>query len=919
MTSRQRSYTPQDGTPRITKKDEEQIMAGNEATPFDKVLGDELDLISSQRLGDAPDMPAGATVYARARAMNLAGLAFSGGGIRSAAFNLGFIQGLANHKTLHLFDYLSTVSGGGYIGGWLSALLYRACERPLGESEVKEYQEILATPPDAKAKDGSSGFPPPEARPVRFLRRYANYLTPRLGLSGDTLALLSNMVRNVVVMQMLLVSLLVAGFSFLMLLAGLERTVPQQPPAWLAAWFASVYRVADADLGNPGRWLVAPALGLLFVALVFSLWSQTRMRGSRGHQMPNTWVFLALLATVSAGVLLALGIRIAAKMGNPMTGGNWVLLPALGYCLAWLGTLRQEPDKAGRALLGMLGGAACFALALHFSMAGLSDLLQRAPFGYAVAFAPPVAVALYSLVITVHLALSGCAVSEQQREWWARAGGQAGALGLLWTLALAFMLYVPPLIQYGAQWSVAGGGFWTVLTWLGTHLAQGKETDGESGAAWKELLARLVPWLFLGGLVGLVVWAYALAMPGVELYGDSLLDAFAVYHASLGTLNLGTIGLVAFAAGALFLLLVAFVDLNLFSAHSFYRNRLARAFLGASRDERVPNAFTGFDPDDDLNLADLAGQRPIHLVNANLNIAGGQELAWQTRRGTSFVFTPGYCGYSARTSLGEQIGGYRETREFAGGLSLAAVVAVSGAAASPNMGFHTSPAVSALLTVFNLRLARWCPNPTREQWQRGEPRFWSAGPLFSELFGESGSDSRWINLSDGGHFENLGLYELARRRAGLIVVTDVGEDGNYQFDDLAMAARKLRVDFGVHLDIQAKALDAIRTSAKDFSNCTCAIGRLIYPDCEPGTLIYVKSALTKDAPVDIRQYRDAHPTFPHESTADQWFDEDQFEAYRHLGQCIAEEICREWLGQGGDQTATQRVSQIQEKLRSAFS
>jgi hypothetical protein len=234
------------------------------------------------------------------------------------------------------------------------------------------------------------------------------------------------------------------------------------------------------------------------------------------------------------------------------------------------------------------------------------------------------------------------------------------------------------------------------------------------------------------------------------------------------------------------------------------------------------------------------------------------------------------------------------------------------------MGFHTSTAVAALLTAFNLRLARWCPNPTRSQWDRREPRWWSAGPLFAELFGEVGGDSRWVNLSDGGHFENLGIYELARRRAGLIVVTDVGEDGEYHFDDLAMAARKLSVDFGVHLEIGAKALDTIRAPAGKFSACGCAVGRLIYPDCAPGYLIYVKSALTEDAPVDIRQYRDAHSAFPHESTADQWFDEDQFEAYRHLGQCIAEEICAKWLRQGGDQPATQRVNEIQEKLREAF-
>ena len=893
-------------------------MDSNNAIPFDKVLADELDLISRQRVDAAPDKTPGQTEYQRARALNLAALAFSGGGIRSAAFNLGFVQGLANRKALHLFDYLSTVSGGGYIGGWLSALLRRHGKQPPGEAEVRERQQQLATPPDATASNGSAGFPAPEARQVRFLRRYANYLTPRLGISGDTLALLANMVRNVLVMQMLLISLLVSAFALLTLLASGDRVVSWTAPESLKALLTPFYLRFGANLSDPGRWLMAPALLLSLAALGIALWSQTRVKVGLGGKTPNIWVFLALLAGLAAGILIALGISLASNALKPMTGGAWVLLPALGYCLAWIRIPTREGwRKLPRSLLGMAAGAMTFALILHYGMDWFGELLELAPFGHAVAFAPPVALAIYSLVITVHLALAGTAISEQQREWWARAGGQGAAISLVWTLVFAFLLYVPPLIHYGAAWSVASGGLWTVLTWLGARLAQGGGTNGESGNFWKELPARLTPWLFLVGLLGLVAWAYATSLPGVDMAGKTLSAAIANYQDCLSVVELALPEKIAVAAGGLFLFLVAFIDINLFSAHSFYRNRLARAFLGASRDKRNPNPFTGFDPHDDLNLAELAGQRPIHLVNANLNLTGGQELAWQTRRGASFVFTPLYSGYSAKTSLGEALGGYRPTARFGGGLTLATVVAVSGAAASPNMGFHTSTAVSALLTAFNLRLARWCPNPTRRQWDRGEPRWWSAGPLFSELFGEVGCDSRWINLSDGGHFENLGIYELVRRRVGLIVVTDVAEDRDYHFDDLAMAARKLYVDFGVRLEIDAEALNAIRAPAKEFSNSTWALGRIHYPECEcaPGILIYVKSALTKDVPVDIRQYRDAHPAFPHESTADQWFDEDQFEAYRHLGQRIGEAVCETWLAGDDDAPAVRRIAAICEKIQ----
>jgi hypothetical protein len=903
----------------------------DEGVPFDKVLEAETALIAGQR-GTSPPPPDG-DPYARASAMNLAGLAFSGGGIRSAAFNLGFTQGLANHKALHLFDYLSTVSGGGYLGGFLSALLHRQIKGRPDEAGLKAFQTVLETPQAASGGQGTSGFPAPEASHLRFVRRYANYLTPRLGMSGDTLALLANALRNFLVMQTLLISLLVAGFALLLWLVGLEGRIPAQAPYGTPGWLSSLSQAMGVDSAAAGRWLIPPALGLIFLALLLSLISQNSVRG-KNDAAPNMWVLLALLAALASGVLVALGIRIASAKGLPMTGGDWVRWPALGYCVAWIGTVVQARQQRGRSLAGVLAGAACFALALHLSMEYLGPLLASAPTGYVVAFAPFCAMTLYCLIVTIHLAFAGSALSELQREWWARAGGQGMAMSLIWVTVFAFLLFVPPLMQFGreqaAHWLLASGGLWTALTWLGAHFASGKDTDGEKSASWKEFAAILAPWFFLGGLLGLVAWAFVSLLPGAtQPMGMSarLPDYLHAHLASLATLPVSETATVLGGAGGLFLLLLVFVDLNLFSAHSFYCSRLARTFLGASRLNRKPNPYTGFDPDDDLKLADLYNpaesilQRPVHLINATLNVTGGEEMAWQTRRGTSFVFSPLFCGYSARSSRGETLGTYRPTAEYGGSVSLATAMAISGGAASPNMGFHTSAPVAALLTVFNLRLARWCPNPTRDQWRRKEPRWWSAGPLFAELFGEARADSKWINLSDGGHFENLGIYELIRRRTAFIVVTDISADDRYQFDDLAMAKRKLYIDFGVELEINATALDSVRLcgerSGPRFSTGTWAIGRIHYPDgTPPGHLIYVKSALTADAPIDIRQYRDAHPAFPHESTGDQWFDEDQFEAYRHLGQFVAEKLCLEWLDHKGsdDSPACERIPQIKSRL-----
>ena len=870
---------------------------------FEDVLNQELDAIAQARGGEGEKE---GKDYARARAMNLSALAFSGGGIRSAVFNLGFIQGLANKGVIHGFDYLSTVSGGGYIGGWLSALLRRKNGgKPTTEADVRRLEaEFLAVPPKDGEQKKHSGFPAPESKPVRFIRRYADYLDPRLGLSGDTLALISLIARNVAVMQMLLVSMLVAIFSLLLLLGGVGGLFSCHD------WETPVY------IG----------VGLLMVALVIALQSQRswRRKGEAGLKRPNAIIFFGvLLPALVSGVFLAVGLglagqagesvaeglssapvfgmflgvwlRLAGQAGESIGGVLWLVVPMLVYAVAWLFSLRSL-----RAWVGMLGGTATLGGVLYIGASWLPHLLADAPFGHAVAFAPPVAFALQSLVITVHLALAGSGISEQSREWWARAGGQGMFLALAWTLAFCFILYAPPVIAYGAEWSAAAGGLWAALSWVGAQLARGKDTGGGKGTAWKEIGALVAPWLFLVGMLALVAWAFASALPWVNFDGCCTLGTVVeAYQDSLARSNCCVMGLVLGLSAALFGLLVGFVDLNIFSAHSFYRNRLARTFMGASRDERKPNVFTGFDRDDDLDLKDMAGQRPFHLINANLNLTGGEELAWQTRRGASFTFSPHHCGYWTTTTMGVPIGGYRPTAEYAGGLSLATVVAVSGAAVSPNMGFHTSTSVAALLTAFNLRLARWCPNPTKEQWRKDSPTL-SAAPLFAELFGNANGLNPWLNLSDGGQFDNLGLYELVRRRAAFILVTDVSADGSYEFDDLAMVVRKLSVDFGVDAEFPEGALGAIRPTVTlpggdpdkpvHVSQSHWALGCIHYPDAAPGYLIYVKSSLTEKIPVDIRQYRDAHPTFPHETTADQWFDEDQFEAYRHLGQDIAEAL-----------------------------
>ena len=369
--------------------------------------------------------------------------------------------------------------------------------------------------------------------------------------------------------------------------------------------------------------------------------------------------------------------------------------------------------------------------------------------------------------------------------------------------------------------------------------------------------------------------------------------------------------------------------------HGFYRNRLVRCYLGASQKpedrHRTKQPFIGFHQDDDIELAELfpnqIGKRdllgnpaPIHLINTSLNLVAGEELAWQERKAVPFVLSPLYCGFDPREAKYQQVDdskyhkfGYRRTNAGETGygsepvpLTLGSALAISGAAASPNMGFHSTPALAFLLTVFNVRLGWWLGNPRhRKKWQRSGPRY-AMRQIFRELLGRTRARTPYVYLTDGEHFENLGIYELVRRRCRFILATDVGADPQAAFDNLGNAIRKCRADLGVEIKIDVSQL---KPSEDGFSKWHCAVGTIYYPDgvtgVERGTLLFIKSSLTGDEPRDVLSYAQANPRFPHQTTADQFFDESQFESYRRLGHHVARNVLQDAVEQarGRDQKA----------------
>jgi hypothetical protein len=412
-------------------------------------------------------------------------------------------------------------------------------------------------------------------------------------------------------------------------------------------------------------------------------------------------------------------------------------------------------------------------------------------------------------------------------------------------------------------------------------------------------------------------------------YADRYFEPLTVDFAANGWAQMRTVWLLL--GGLILTAIVAStrINVNEFSLHHFYKNRLVRCYLGASNSadgRRTPNLLTGFDPRDDFPLSVLQADPPraeggaaylgpYPIVNATLNLNTGAELAQQERKAASFVFTPAFCGFdppSSRESLrevdraerGMDAHAYRSTRGYSqpAGPQVGTTVAISGAAANPNWGYHTSGPMAFLLTVFNARLGWWLGNPRwRDASRHSGPKF-ALKYLLAELLGQTTARTKFVNLSDGGHFENLGLYELVRRRCRFIIVSDSEEDAGLTFGSLGGAIRKCRADFGVEIDIDPSP---IQKGANGFSRVHCVVGRIRYPEPEQafvarmteglepidspsqtwsqGWLLYLKSSLTGDEPADVLEYRSRFSEFPHQSTADQFFSESQFESYRRLG------------------------------------
>ena len=344
-----------------------------------------------------------------------------------------------------------------------------------------------------------------------------------------------------------------------------------------------------------------------------------------------------------------------------------------------------------------------------------------------------------------------------------------------------------------------------------------------------------------------------------------------------------------------------FVDLNETTLHRFYRDRLMEAFMPDTDADGRPTGrrANAADACRLYNMCQPAHPRaPYHLICAHLVMTRIDERGvepkwvdrWRIRGGDSFVFSPRYCGGSAVCWHATA------TNKTFSELSLPTAMAASGAAVNPDaassgVGPQRNMLFAILMALLNVRLGIWLPNPNTFGKREHAPAPNHFSPGLAGVLDRTSQNGRFLEITDGGNFENLGVYELLRRGVMTIVVCDATADPKSEFADLQNLLSRAEADFGVTITFKPPPLEALMPSAAAarfplgvaFATQPFVVGDIGYPDGTKGKLYYVKPTIFAGLRLHVLGFKGAFPDFPDDSTVDQFFDEARFEAYRELG------------------------------------
>ena len=764
--------------------------------PFEIMYRQELQEIKKSRAArKQPVMEEMNDPLGYAEDLKLRALAFSGGGIRSATFNLGILQGLAKSDLLPKFDYLSTVSGGGYIGAWFAAWVER--------------DGLLLNVQDRLNPEKSADPRGEEVRAIRWLRMFSNYLAPNNSImSSDSwtmgLTWFRNTLLNQVIILLLVCSVLLFGFcAFLYWNADVW---PQNTPARTAFNIFSFFLLGGALVAGLGMGAYRPDLfptsrlgspntkvvSIILVTLGFltSFFVSSWLFHFKGPIQPFSFSeqFDDLKGIAYIGTLVLVVVAILGRYESNLPGDTLLkkfrsLLLAFFFTIlsAFLGVVFLT---LAWWLIHHLASSSSLAISWEevdifikkndkgidwFAFFKTREFLARLAF----IIGPLLILEVLSLTVVVRMALLGKYFPDARREWWARIGAMAHRFALGWILLSSIGLLGGKILgllvnQMPIYLTTIAGG-WAALLLAAVRLAYSSVTPGQGnspktmGMKVKDMLLRVAPYLFMVGLlliaskiiyiilessplspISACLGNFQLKIPDFFPSIQFIQEAFAQpYHLlPVSLLNIVFIALTIFLAWR--------VGVNEFSMHHFYRNRLMRGYLAATRRgtdrEKTANAFTGFDEQDDLKLCSLhtgnGYQGPYPIINTTLNASQVTNLDRQDRKGESFVFSPLFCGFdisptrpSANQKYKSDEYGYRPTEQYAykpkkltngkpepGGPNLSTAMAISGAAANPNMGTHSSSATAFLLTIFNARLGWWMGNPRGQDYNKSDPR-----------------------------------------------------------------------------------------------------------------------------------------------------------------------------------------------------
>lgn len=791
-----------------------------------------------------------------AQALPRVGLALSGGGVRSATFALGLMRGLAQNKPdttqatpqaglaheglLGRLDYLSTVSGGGYVGAMYGRLV--------ATYGVQRAQQLMAAS---------------QSSVLGWLRRNGRYLTP--GGSRDTGIALVTYLRAWLAIH--------AEFMFACIGLGLIVILPH-------LWQHSL-QLLDANAWEP--WYTAWwALSLAFCTalapgLIAGYWAARDNPNPRHTTTRLSWRDGSFVLIIAAGTF--------AMLRSLYTNG--VLDPARNS-LTWPG--------AGALALGsvVIGQVA--------TMVWLAS--DRTPHALKVARVRNLLTVNLRWVMLITVGLAGMGALDWL-SWWILAEFQTGNAWL---------------------WRGVGAGGVALLI-LRALVQPLQKIAAESSNRTREWLPLLIE---VGSMCAMVVLVlFWLVLLQWFVFAPETFEAMRAVPAWMRASILACVLLawIVLSAGNVQMA-------NTSSLHSFYRSRLTQAYLAVGNRQRdladengVRSDVTRVVDGDDSRLSDYRPETlggPIHLVNTSLN---------QTRDDKSGLYNADRKGAAVTASWrGFEVGPHdfiamQEDHDVG---TLGRWVAVSGAAASPGAGSYTSRGLALLLYFLGVRLGHWMRAPQ----QRAQLRWlsawsWRLIPKPMMLTSEAsatfyGVERPWWYLSDGGHFENTGVYALLKRELDFIILSDAGADARYEFADLENLVRKARIDFGAEIDFYthseaaelfpSDSCEMTVLSPEDMGNVYSSRGVLLariryrarpgpaMPDGTPGpmvrpegTLLVVKPNLHDALDLDLLSYARKHAGFPHESTGDQSFDEAQWESYHRLGEDFGRAMRPAWL------------------------